>query len=69
MHCPHCHNEIMNHQEIRQIIKEELMHLDADVVNNLADQVAIRIAGSIRSQGYFRAYETKAAPLKEIDEP
>ncbi|OLD64086.1 MAG: hypothetical protein AUF65_00480 [Chloroflexi bacterium 13_1_20CM_50_12] len=69
MHCPHCHNEIINNQEIRQTIKEELMHLDPDVANSLANQVIARLGNHMRMQGSFRAYETKAAPSKEIDEP
>ena len=49
----------MNNQEIRQIIKEELAHLDPDAASDLTNQVAARIAGSIRTQGYYRTYETK----------
>jgi len=45
------------------------MHLDPDVANSLANQVIARLGNHMRMQGSFRAYETKAAPSKEIDEP
>ena len=69
MHCPHCHNEVMDCQEIRRIIREELTHLDADVANSLTDRVLTIIGNRTRNQGSFRSWETKVTPLNEVDEP
>ena len=56
MQCPHCYNEI---KEIRQIIREELMHLDPDVANSMLTQLTTRLGRSIRMQGAMRTYEVK----------
>lgn len=68
MHCPHCHQDIINEQEIRQRIREELMHLDPDVANTMITQLATRLGMSMRVQSEWRGYEVKAKPLSENGE-
>ena len=59
MYCSHCRNEVINDKEIRQIIREELMHLDPDVANSMLTQLTMRLGRSIRTQGAMRHYEVK----------
>lgn len=67
MHCPHCNEDTGNTQDIKQIIKEELMHLDPDVANSMVNQLTVRLGMSLRSQGWQR-YEVKAKSLPENSE-
>jgi hypothetical protein len=71
MHCPHCHHEVINDQDIKQHIREELMHLDPDVANSMITQLATRLGMSVRAQGSqasWRHYEVKAKQLPENSE-
>ena len=67
MHCPHCHQDSINEQEIRQRIREELMHLDPDVANSMLAQLTMRLGRSIQAQSGWRGYEVKAKPLSESE--
>jgi len=70
MHCPHCHQDIINEQEIRQRIREELMHLDPDVANSVLAQLTMRLGRSIQAQGTWRRHEIKASDSEVVqDEP
>jgi hypothetical protein len=59
MHCPHCHNEVNNNEEIRQIINDELRHLSPDVANSMLDQLATRVGRRAMLSGAFRGYENE----------
>ena len=59
MQCPYCDNKIDNTQEMRQIIREELMRLDPDVANSILTQLTTRLGRSMRMQGAMRQYEVK----------
>jgi len=70
MHCPHCHQDIINEQEIRQRIREELMHLDPDVANSVLAQLTMRLGRSIQAQSGWRRHEVKASDSEVVqDEP
>ena len=68
MHCPHCHHEVVNDQDIRQHIREELMHLDPDIANSMLTQLATRLGMSMRVQSGWRDHEVKVKPLSEGSE-
>lgn len=59
MHCPHCHNNLINNEEIRQIINDELRHLSPDVANSMLDQLATRVGRRAMLSNAFTGYEVK----------
>lgn len=65
MHCPHCHHEIMDYEEIQRIVRQELMHLDADVAARLTAQITSQISRTMRAQGTWRTIETKQGQRKD----